>query len=197
MAIYYLSDLHLLHRSVALRRGFPLVQDHDRTVLENLRRRVGANDTLFLLGDLFAYVWDEALLGQLQDVSGCTVLVQGNHEARHWQHKASSALLSRVFADIREEAEIMDGDRLVRMCHEPRTDLYDEGEKTYLLYGHLHDQPPRREDWKALCAKPHVLNVSAEISAYTTGRWGEPGTLDQWVFFNEVWKSRTAERDKR
>ncbi len=191
MAIYYLSDLHLLHRSVALRRGFPTVQDHDRALLGNLRHRIGNSDTLFLLGDLFAYVWDNALLGQLQDVSGCTVLIQGNHETQHWLHKASPSLLAEVFADIREEAEIMDGDRLVRMCHQPRSDLYDGDPRTWLLHGHLHDQPPRREDWKALCAKPHVLNVSAEIGAYTTGRWGEPGTLDQWVFFNEVWKSKT------
>lgn len=191
MAIYYLSDLHLHHRSLALRRRFPSVQEHDRTLLENLRHRVGANDMLFLLGDLFAYDYDDALLGQLLDIRGHTVLIQGNHETHHWLHKASPRLLSQVFTDIREEAEVMDGDRLVRMCHEPRPDLYDEGEKAYLLYGHLHDQPPRREDWKALCAKHHALNVSAEVGAYTTGRWGEPGTLDQWVFFNEVWKSKT------
>lgn len=191
MAIYYLSDLHLLHRSMALRRGFPTVQGHDRTLLGNLWHRIGNNDTLFLLGDLFAYDYDDALLGQLLDIRGRTVLIQGNHEDHHWLHKVSPALLSQVFTDILEEAEIMDGDRLVRMCHQPRPDLYDEGEKAYLLYGHLHDQPPRREDWKALCAKPHVLNVSAEIGVYTTGHWGEPGTLDQWVFFNEVWKSKT------
>ena len=190
MAIYYLSDLHLLHRSIALHRGFPSVQDHDRTVLENLRRRVGTNDTLFLLGDLFAYVWDDALLGQLQDVSRCTVLIQGNHETQHWLHKASPTLLSQVFLDILEEAEIMDEDRVVRMCHRPRPDLYDEDEKAYLLYGHLHGQPPRREDWKALCDSPHALNVSAGMGACTTGRWGEPGTPDHGAFFSEVRKDQ-------
>lgn len=193
MSIYYLSDLHLLHRSLALRRGFSSVQDHDRTLLENLRHRVTANDTLFLLGDLFAYIYDPELLNQLRDAAGHIVLLQGNHEARHWLHKASPALLSRVFEDIREEAEIMDEGRLVRMCHEPRPDLYDEDENVYLLYGHLHDQPPRSEEWTTLCAKPHALNVSAEIGAYTTGHWGEPGTLDQWIFFNEVWKSKPPE----
>ena len=192
MAIYYLSDMHLHHRSLALRRGFPSAQEHDRTLLENLRRRVGNNDTLFLLGDLFAYDYSDVLLRWLQDVCWRTVLIQGNHETNHWLHKASPRLLSQVFTDILEEAEVMDGERLVRMCHEPRPDLYDEDEKAYLLYGHLHDQPPRREDWKALCAKPHALNVSAEIGAYTTGHWGEPGTLDQWVFFNEVWKSKAT-----
>ena len=190
MAVYYLSDLHLLHRRIALRRGLPSVQDHDRTVLENLARRVGANDTLFLLGDLFAYTCDDALLGQLLDIKGPIVLIQGNHETCHWLRKASPALLARVFTDIREEAQITDGGRPVRMSHEPRPELYDGDGKVWLLHGHLHDQPPRREDWKALCARPRALNVSAEVGAYTTGHWGEPGTLDQWVFFNEVWKDK-------
>ena len=190
MAFYYISDLHLRHRSVALRREFQSVQDHDRTLLGNLQRRVGSSDTLFLLGDLFAYACDDSLLRELQDVTRHIVLILGNHETHHWLHKASPTLLSQVFTDIREEAEITDGDRLVRMCHEPRPDLYDEDGQTWLLYGHLHDQAPRREDWKALCARPRALNVSAEVGAYTTGHWGEPGTLDQWIFFNEVWKDK-------
>ena len=40
MAIYYLSDLHLHHRSLAFRRGFPSAQEHDRTLLENLRNEL-------------------------------------------------------------------------------------------------------------------------------------------------------------
>lgn len=190
MAIYYLSDLHLGHRTMALRRGFPKVQAHDQTLLDNLRKRVTPNDTLFLLGDLFAYACDPELLKQLHGAARHIVLIQGNHETQHWLHKADPALLSEVFTDIRGEAEITDNGRLVRMCHEPRPDLYVDGGRAYLLYGHLHDQPPRREDWKALCAKRHALNVSAEIGFYTTGRWGKPGTLDEWVFFQEVWKSR-------
>lgn len=54
MAFYYISDLHLCHRSIPRRRGFPSVREHDWTLLENLGRRGGPNDTIFLLGDLFA-----------------------------------------------------------------------------------------------------------------------------------------------
>ena len=197
MAFYYISDLHLCHRSIARRRGFPAVRAHDRTLLENLGRRGNPNDTIFLLGDLFAYDCDELLLEEMEGLGQHIVLIQGNHETQHWLHKASPTLLSQVFLDILEEAEIVDEDRVVRMCHRPRPDLYDEDEKAYLLYGRLHGQSPRREDWKALCDSPHALNVSAEVGAYTTGRWGLPGTLDEWIFFNEVWKSRTSERDNR
>lgn len=191
MAFYYLSDLHLCHRQMALRRGFPSIEAHDQTLLENLRHRSTPNDTLFLLGDLFAYTFDSGLLEQLHSTPGHLVLIRGNHETRHWLRKADPELLHRTFDDILAAAEVTDAGRLVRLCHEPRPELH--ADDTYLLYGHLHDQPPRREDWKAVCANPRALNVSAEIGAYATGRWGEPATLDQWMFFNEVWRNKTPE----
>lgn len=192
MAFYYLADLHLCHKRLALRRGFPSVQAHDRTILDHIRGRVCEHDTLFLLGDLFAYEFDPGLLERLHCAAKNMVLIQGNHETRHWLHKAGPALLSRVFLDILPEGEVTDEGRLVRMCHEPRPELYTGDGQTYLLYGHLHNQPPRRGDWKALCAKPRALNVSAEIGAYAAGRWGEPAALDQWIFFNEVWNNKTG-----
>lgn len=192
MAIYYISDLHLRHRALARRRGFPSVQAHDQTLMDSLRRRIAPNDTVFLLGDLFAYSYDPVLLGQLRGVGRHIILVRGNHETQHWQRRAEPALLAQVFTDILDEAEVTDHGRLVRMCHYPRPELYTGEESSYLLYGHLHDQPPRQDVWKELCAKPNVLNVSAEVGAYSTGRWGRPGTLDEWVFFNIAWQDKLS-----
>ena len=137
MAFYYISDLHLCHRSIARRRGFPAVREHDQTLLENLGRRGNPNDTIFLLGDLFAYDCDELLLEEMEGLGQHIVLIQGNHETQHWLHKASPTLLSQVFLDILEEAEIVDEDRVVRMCHRPRPDLYEEAEEAIRWYKNL------------------------------------------------------------
>lgn len=185
MSIFYISDLHLCHRTVADRRGFSSVQDHDQTMLRNLQQRLSPNDELCLLGDLFAYEYDPALLCDLRGIGRHILLVRGNHE-QHWLRKADPALLSQVFADIVDAAEIRDEGRLVRMCHYPQPELSGDG---YILYGHLHDQPPRRADWVAFCGRRTSLNVCAEVGAYATGLWGKPGTLDEWIFFNDVWRA--------
>ena len=115
MAVYYLSDLHLLHRSVALRRGFPSVQDHDRTVLENLARRVGANDTLFLLGDLFAYTCDDALLGQLDRIHD-RLFVEMDREELHAAASGYRELIRRL--------DVLHGEMLADIeISDPRVEL--------------------------------------------------------------------------
>lgn len=188
MALYYLADLHLGHQKMALLRGFSSSEEHDRTILDNIGARVGPNDTLYLLGDVFAYDYDPDLLTGLHRAARHIVLIRGNHE-RHWIPKADLPLLFRTFSAIRDSDVITDEGRTVFLSHTPTPSLQGEGDAFY-LYGHLHDRPPRREDWKAFCGRPHALNVSAEIGAYTSGRWGKPAGLDEWLFFNEVWRSR-------
>lgn len=186
MAYYYLSDLHLCHKQIALRRGFPSTWAHDQALLDGLRQRVTPNDTLFLLGDLFAYTFDRSILEQLSGVSHSMVLILGNHETQHWLKKADSRLLCCAFSDILPSAQIIDEERSVWLCHEPCPDLAADGD--YLLHGHLHLAPPRREDWRRLCLQKNILNVGADLSHYVSGKF-IPATLDEWNFFNEVWKA--------
>lgn len=189
MSVFYIADLHLCHSSMAKLRGFPSAEEHDEAVLKNLHARLSPSDDLYLLGDLFAYRFSPALLERLHAAAPHIVLVRGNHEG-HWLPRADPGLLVRVFADICDSAQIRDGPRRAVLSHYPRPDLYVRDREVYLLHGHLHGQPPRRGDWAQLCARPNVLNACAEVGAYTTGRWGQPAALDEWIFFNEVWRAR-------
>jgi calcineurin-like phosphoesterase family protein len=52
--IYFSSDLHIGHDKPFIyeARGFKNIQQHDRTIIDNINETVGKEDTLILLGDL-------------------------------------------------------------------------------------------------------------------------------------------------
>ncbi len=189
MSVFYIADLHLHHSAMAELRGFSSVEEHDNTILENLQARLSDSDDLCLVGDLFAYSFSPALLKRLHAAAPHIVLVRGNHE-EHWLPKADPSLIAQVFEDICDSAQFQDGPRRAVLSHYPRPDLYVRDQEVFMLHGHLHGQPPRRDDWVEFCARPNVLNVCAEVGVYTSGRWGKPAVLDEWIFFNEVWKAR-------
>lgn len=182
--IFYISDTHLYHKGILRSEPqFSCIQAHDLAILTAWRDRVRPTDKVYIIGDLFGYHADPEMLDLL---TGQLFLIKGNHEKEHWMRHFDP---TRYFKEIYEDnAEIMDDGRLVRMCHYPDAALYPERENGYLLYGHIHQSMPHsREDWKQVCSKPRALNISADI-AMRAGIYS-PATLDEWVFFNEAWRS--------
>ncbi len=80
------SDLHLSDPSVLLGWGRPFgsVEEMNRHLLRNWRRRVGASDTVICLGDVaHPDAWrDDRLVLDLAECPGERLLVLGNHERR-------------------------------------------------------------------------------------------------------------------
>lgn len=188
--IFYIADTHYSHKGILKTRpAFPTVQAMNTTMLAAWRNRVKDTDTVYILGDLFGFSEDIDILEQL---TGQLILICGNHE-QSWLHHIEPKRYFRQVYDTM--AERIDNGRSVVMSHFPQPQLYP-GDAGWLLFGHLHTAPPRREDWKWVCSQPRALNVGADIAYYTTGSYA-PATLDEWIFFNEVWKAdHTVEHKK-
>lgn len=182
--IFYIGDSHFSHRGILNSRPqFTSIQEMDDALLTAWRSRVRPNDTVYIVGDLFGF---RANIDILENLTGQLVLVCGNHEETWLPHVEPNRYFSRVC----DTAKITDDGRTVAMCHWPRPDLYPKEEDGWLLHGHLHGTPPRREDWIDLCRQPRTLNVGADIAMFTGIL--APATLDEWIFFNEVWRDEMS-----
>ena len=179
--IFYLADPHFCHENIVkgCARPFPDAASMTEAMLAAWRARVSPDDAVYLLGDLF--VRPKHPLSVLTRLTGRLTLIRGNHDDE-WLREIDP---SDYFENVADEAEILDGGRLVRMCHLPRPDWIPE--TGYLLHGHLHNSPPRSVSWRAACARPNVLNVGADI-AFSAGILA-PAVLEDWIRINEDWKA--------
>ena len=88
------SDLHLSDPSVLLGWGRPFgsVEEMNRHLLRNWRRRVGASDTVICLGDVaHPDAWrDDRLVLDLAECPGERLLVLGNHDVDPVNHGAAA-----------------------------------------------------------------------------------------------------------
>jgi len=79
--IYLTADLHINHRRAlqfTQRTGFNSIEEHDKTIIENINKRVGRRDTLWILGDVAFY----SALPKLRQQIRCknVKVIKGNHD---------------------------------------------------------------------------------------------------------------------
>ncbi len=73
------SDLHLGHQNILrMRPRFDTVEEHDQTILENLRMAINKRDSLYLLGDV---AFTSEMLIEIDKIN-CVkkTLILGNHD---------------------------------------------------------------------------------------------------------------------
>ena len=86
------SDTHFGHLLVAELRGFNLVEEHDRALIENWNQTVGKNDTVYHLGD-FSMSLKHVKVGRL--LNGRIILIAGNHD-QIWHRRFKSQNIRRA-----------------------------------------------------------------------------------------------------
>lgn len=79
--VWFISDLHLGHNQpfVYEKRGFQSIEEHNETLLANLKACVGEDDNLFILGDLTLGDLDAAA-AFLRQIPGHVHIILGNHD---------------------------------------------------------------------------------------------------------------------
>jgi len=77
MTVWLTSDLHLGHPFASEVRGFSSIEEHDSTIIENLRSVVTKRDKLFVLGDV---AWKNSHLKLMAKVPGQKEMIFGNHD---------------------------------------------------------------------------------------------------------------------
>lgn len=79
--VYFTADLHLGHENIIhhCSRPFRTVEEMDRALIDAWNKRVGPEDTVYILGDLMFSCKDPA--GYLRQLAGKKHLILGNHDA--------------------------------------------------------------------------------------------------------------------
>jgi calcineurin-like phosphoesterase family protein len=155
--LWFFSDPHFGHKNIIKGlsnwdsdglREFDSVQDMDATIIDNINKYVGINDTLICNGD-FAF-GDKRRIPELIEAINCTNLhlIYGNHDHRIRQNYADLFKSTREFAEltvIESQPKAENGKqpkakkhRLV-LCHYPVL-VWNGHMKGWIhLHGHCHD----------------------------------------------------------
>ncbi|MEO6988547.1 MAG: metallophosphoesterase [Aquihabitans sp.] len=157
MITWFTSDLHLGHANIIryCDRPFANVAEMNRALVDRWNEVVGADDTVWVLGDhaMGPIVESLALTAQLK---GYKILLAGNHDRCWYGHGPKSEIwieryLAAGFAEIRQGTQTYDmGGRKILLNHFPYVgDSHDEDrfntarprdDGEWLLHGHVHER---------------------------------------------------------
>lgn len=156
--IWIMSDLHLGHDRdfVWGKRGFSNVQEHNDTILENIKACVKENDEFYILGDLTLGDLDAAAV-YLRKIPGHVHVILGNHDTERRIEFYKSLGWDVQFATI-----IRYGKYRFYLSHYP-TNTANPGENKLSLamvniYGHIH------QDWNWCSDAPFSFCVCPEAN---------------------------------
>lgn len=132
--IWFISDTHFYHDNIVEYCNRP--QNHDRIMWQNLKRLVGAEDTLIHLGDVV--LGNRAVVNEtVEQLPGnLKFLIAGNHDVGNKVQKAPGWTKVNNYKEI-----VLSELEGVRFAMSHRTcDLDDlEFEVDVILHGHIHD----------------------------------------------------------
>ena len=113
--IYFTADTHFDHGNIIrfCNRPFATVEEMNETLISNWNRKVHANDTVFVMGDMFFRTTDPEPI--LQRLKGKKHLIVGNHDSQ-WMKKVD---MGRWFESVQSYLETNDGQHTITMCHFP------------------------------------------------------------------------------
>ena len=114
--IYFTSDLHLGHANIIrhCNRPFSSVEKMDETLIRNWAKRVKANDTVYVLGDLM-FRNQKSPEEYLSRLKGKKHLIIGNHD-KDWIKKCK---LEDFFESVNGLDYFSDGQHQMTLCHFP------------------------------------------------------------------------------
>ncbi len=175
MTTWFTADLHLGHRNIIdyCNRPFADVDAMNRALIANWNQVVGADDTVWVVGD-FALGKIAETLPLASALNGRKILIAGNHD-RCWSGHGKRAdgwterYLDAGFDEVIQGSAhaVLDG-RRVLLCHFPyrgdsqNQDRFvdarpvDKGE--WLLHGHVHDRWSQRG---------RMINVGVDTNDFT------------------------------
>ena len=160
--IFFTSDTHFGHANIIrfCNRPFGTVEEMDEALVANWNGKVGGNDTVYFLGDLFFRASIDRVRDILGRLKGRKHLIIGNHDSS-WMTKE---LGDKYFVEIANYLDISNGGRHLVMCHYPML-CWGGEEKSWMIHGHIHNN--RHMDyWPLLQVRERVLNAGVEINSY-------------------------------
>lgn len=152
MKTFFTSDLHFGHANVIKYslRPFADVDAMNAALVNNWNAVVGADDRVFILGDL-SFLPPSMLVDHLSVMHGRKVLIYGNHDKRLRKTPTILQLLDDA-VDLMTvkvpDEDATDGVQRIVLCHYPLL-VWDQSHRgAWHLHGHCHGTLP--DDPKAL-----------------------------------------------
>jgi calcineurin-like phosphoesterase family protein len=148
--VYILSDAHIGHKNILkYRPEFSSIEDHDRTILENIFITCGKRDTLWLLGDCFFNndAVDNFLLPTLD--RGITVnFIPGNHDTDSAERQK---VLKRVIGLVNEVHTLRKYKKGFWLSHHPIHPEQLFGRVN--IHGHVHTETIKDDRYFNACCE--------------------------------------------
>jgi calcineurin-like phosphoesterase family protein len=127
--VRFIADLHLSHTSMATRRGFSSIEEHDEYIIAKWNSVVNKRDITYILGDIT--MEKSAPYHLLDRLNGLKHVVMGNHDRRQDVRK----LLEHV-----ESVAGMTQYKGVILTHCPIHIMELDHRFKYNIHGHIHDK---------------------------------------------------------
>jgi len=140
--VFIISDLHLSHKNMAIKRGFKDETEHDNFIIEQWNKVVSKKDTVWILGDI---TMEKATPYPLLDkLNGYKKVVLGNHDQP--QHvKELLKYVNSVCGMIKYKGFVLSHCPV----HESELERYYKN-----IHGHVHENS---------LADDRYINVSCEV----------------------------------
>ena len=182
--ILFTSDLHFGHRNIIrhCNRPFYYIEEMDEFLIDKWNRKVGKNDTIYILGDLM-FRNEKPPEEYLRRLKGKKHLFTGNHD-RDWVKKC---VLSDWFESVNRLDFISDGKRQMALCHFPMMS-WPHMTRCYMVHGHIHNDTTA-EYWPLIRSNPLMLNAGVDINGF------EPVTFEEMVVNNERHKTLSLSKE--
>ena len=150
--VFFISDLHFGHESMAVKRGFKDAQEHDKYIIEKWNEVVSKRDVVYILGDITMEKKRDYY--KLDMLNGIKHVVLGNHDRRQDVPELLKYVQS-VAGTIKYKGYILTHIPI----HESEIDRFRSN-----VHGHIHENEINH---------PKYINVSCEAADYT------PRTLEE------------------
>ena len=160
MSTFFISDLHLGHKNMAIRRGFKDEEEMNKHIVSCWNKVVRKKDLVIILGDLT--MGKPTFYPLLKRLNGLKTVVLGNHDEP--QH------VKELLKYVNKVAGMIDYKKEYILTHCPIHPSQLDYRYSYNIHGHVHENSI--DDLR-------YINVSAEVIDYT------PKTLEQLLEINK------------
>jgi calcineurin-like phosphoesterase family protein len=136
--VFFIADLHLSHTSMAIKRGFATVEEHDEHIIAKWNSVVSKRDVTYILGDVT--MEKSAPYHLLDRLNGVKHVVLGNHDRRQDVKK----LLEYV-----ESVAGMVQYKGIMLTHCPIHPMELDYKFKHNIHGHIHEKQVMiaRDNW--------------------------------------------------
>lgn len=169
--IYFTSDCHFGHKNIIkyCNRPFDNVHIMDQVMFDRINETVGADDTLYILGD-FCYKGKKPIEYRSRINCQDVHIILGNHDKRN-DYKDDS----QGFSSVQEVKEIIYCNQKIFLSHYPHRSWPSSHKGSFHCYGHVHSKLDNEDQ----NSKRLTLDVGVDNTIKYGKLFGEPWSFKE------------------